>query len=214
VGAPGTYKEPFTPPSAAARLGKMLFRHRGVIPVPFILGTVVTLILCGDTMAGWGITFRMSVVGCIVLCAIGHVLRVWAVGHAGHETRQVRIAVSRLATSGPFRYTRNPIYIGNLLIALGLALVSRTAWVALAYPPLLFLQYHFIIRYEEEYLEHRFGDEYRAFRERTPRYIGHVRRGPASTRSFEPAETLRKEYEAVLATVSTAAVFVAARMLR
>jgi len=193
--------------------GKVLFRHRGIIPVPFALAAVITLVLRGDTMHGLGIPFWFSILAGTLICAAGHALRIWAIGYAGHETRRVRIATFRLATSGPFAYTRNPIYLGNLAIAVGLALLSRTAWVALMFPLLMFIEYHCIIRYEEEYLDRTFGEEYREYRRRAPRYLGLARPKRDAGSSFAPGETLRKEYQAILATLSTAAVFMAARMI-
>ena len=213
MGQSETQKKAFKPSTPLAALGGFLFRQRGIIPVPFVIGAIVTLLLADDTMADLGIPFWASVAGCVLFCGIGHVLRVWAIGYAGRETRSVCVATVKLATAGPFAYTRNPIYIGNVLIALGLALMSRTTWVLATFPVLLILEYHAIIRYEEEYLEFKFGDDYRAYRRCTPRYLGFVCRAKGNG-VFDLSQTFRKEYQAVLATVSAAAAFLFALWAR
>ena len=78
---------------------------------------------------------------------------------------------SVLVVSGCYRFTRNPMYLGMLLVLLGVAVLLGSATPFLV--PLLFawlIQQRFI-RHEEAMLEERFGDEYRAFRARVRRWL-------------------------------------------
>jgi protein-S-isoprenylcysteine O-methyltransferase Ste14 len=76
-----------------------------------------------------------------------------------------------LVTSGPFRFSRNPMYLGILVIGLGAALVAGT-WLMWLVPALLFVLDNFvIIPFEEESMERAFGDAYRAYRARVRRWI-------------------------------------------
>lgn len=72
-------------------------------------------------------------------------------------------ASSSLCTDGPFRFSRNPIYLGDWFILFGAALVMASAWPIL-FAPLVWLVIRYgVIRHEEAYLESRFGDAYRAY---------------------------------------------------
>ncbi|MBI5328998.1 MAG: isoprenylcysteine carboxylmethyltransferase family protein [Betaproteobacteria bacterium] len=84
-------------------------------------------------------------------------------------------AASHLCIDGPFQYTRNPIYLGDWLIFLGVTLLLHTAW-PLAFAPLIWLLLRYgVIRHEEAHLEARFGDAYRRYRQRVGRWLGHSR---------------------------------------
>src|SRR5262249_8760367 len=75
--------------------------------------------------------------------------------------------VKRLVTHGAFRFRRNPIYMGEVLIFLGLAQVTGNIWMALVAPPLAILLFALAILPEERHLEARFGEEYLAYKART-----------------------------------------------
>jgi len=65
-----------------------------------------------------------------------------------------------LVVSGPYRFSRNPDYIGQALLCTGIALVLNSIWVLLAELPALLLIRYAVIAREERYLEARFGEEY------------------------------------------------------
>jgi protein-S-isoprenylcysteine O-methyltransferase Ste14 len=74
-------------------------------------------------------------------------------------------------TAGPFRYSRNPMYLGLCVIAVGAAFLAGT-WLMWLVPPLLFALDHFvIIPFEERSMERTFGDAYNAYRARVRRWI-------------------------------------------
>ena len=74
-----------------------------------------------------------------------------------------------LVTDGPFRYTRNPLYIGLTLLYAGVALLIPSTWPLLLLVPVLLLMRWGVVAREERYLEHKFGEPYRT-------YLGRVRR--------------------------------------
>jgi protein-S-isoprenylcysteine O-methyltransferase Ste14 len=77
----------------------------------------------------------------------------------------------KLATTGPYRFTRNPIYLGFVLILAGLSLIFSLDWGLILVPVLaLALHYGVVIR-EETYLAAKFGQPYRDFMARTRRWI-------------------------------------------
>ncbi len=76
-----------------------------------------------------------------------------------------------IVSSGPFRFTRNPLYLSVTLIYLGLTLAVNTWWAFLLLGPvLLFIHFGVVLR-EERYLERRFGESYREYRLRVRRYL-------------------------------------------
>jgi protein-S-isoprenylcysteine O-methyltransferase Ste14 len=103
----------------------------------------------------------------------GLVLMAWSLATfltAGANVLPHRAATT-LITSGPFRWWRNPIYMADVLILLGLAQVSLNAWFVIA--ALLFAPAvrQLAILPEERHLEARFGDAYRDYKARTRRWF-------------------------------------------
>ncbi len=76
-----------------------------------------------------------------------------------------------LVTRGPYRFTRNPIYLGFLLIFLGFTLLAGTLWGLVLSPLLIWTVTAAVIHAEESYLGSKFTDEYAAYRRRARRWI-------------------------------------------
>lgn len=76
-----------------------------------------------------------------------------------------------LVTDGLYRFSRNPIYLGLTLVYLGLAVGMASLAVLLLLPPLLAVMQIGVIQREERYLEARFGEAYRAYRQRVRRWL-------------------------------------------
>ncbi|HTS02828.1 MAG TPA: isoprenylcysteine carboxylmethyltransferase family protein [Thermoanaerobaculia bacterium] len=79
--------------------------------------------------------------------------------------------VNALVTWGPYRVSRNPMYVGLSVFTAGLALVANTPWLFAVLPPAWLALRRLVIDREEAYLERRFGDEYRTFLARTRRWL-------------------------------------------
>jgi protein-S-isoprenylcysteine O-methyltransferase Ste14 len=76
-----------------------------------------------------------------------------------------------IVTSGPFRFTRNPIYVSFTLVQLGTALLARSGWIlGLLVPVLVFIRFGVIAR-EEAYLERKFGEDYLRYRRTVRRWV-------------------------------------------
>jgi len=144
-----------------ARLGSWLFRHRGVLPVPFV---AVPFIWHGD-MAPSSWAFGL------LLVSFGESLRLWGVAAAGAETRRRSRRVRMLVTHGPFAWMRNPLYLGNFLIWTGFSIAAGIQWFLPVAVAVFAIEYTPIVRYEEAVLESTFDDEYRRYKERTPRWL-------------------------------------------
>jgi protein-S-isoprenylcysteine O-methyltransferase Ste14 len=89
----------------------------------------------------------------------GLVLRAWAAGHLAKNRE--------LAASGPYAYTRNPLYIGTLLVAAGLVIASRSAGLAVLFAAVFAFVYLPVIQLEEQHLRKIFP-EYAAYAAAVP----------------------------------------------
>ena len=114
----------------------------------------------------------VRVVGAI-LAAASIALAVWGaktMRRAGTNVDPTKPALS-IVTDGPFRFSRNPLYLANVFFYLGLTLIFNAVWPLVLFPPMLCLVYRGIIRREERYLELKFGDTYRAYKARVRRWL-------------------------------------------
>jgi protein-S-isoprenylcysteine O-methyltransferase Ste14 len=102
----------------------------------------------------------------------GLVVRALAAGSI-HKERE-------LATGGPYRIIRHPLYVGSFLVGMGLALAGRRWWLPLAFVALFFWMYGRTIRAEEARLEGLFGPAYREYQRRVPAFLPRIdRRSPS-----------------------------------
>ena len=73
--------------------------------------------------------------------------------------------------TGPYRFTRNPIYLGIMLALIGLAIALDNLWLLLALAPFALVIRYGVVAREEAYLERKFGDIYRGYRTRVRRWL-------------------------------------------
>ena len=96
------------------------------------------------------------------VAAVGVFLRAMASGYVRKN--------ERLAVTGPYAYTRNPLYLGSIIIAIGFAIASRDVGIAVGMVALYFAIYGPVIRSEEAFLQHHFT-EYESYAQRVPRLL-------------------------------------------
>ncbi len=141
------------------------------------LATVAVLVFARPNDAQNGLT--------VALLLLGLALRVWALGCISKNRT--------LCTWGPYKYTRNPLYLANLLIAGGLCVFANHWLATLVCAALLIPVYAATVRQEEEKLAGIFDEEYAHYCAVTPRFIPNLRpasRGPAG--EFRISHALRQ----------------------
>ena len=108
-----------------------------------------------------------------VLVFAGLGFAVSAVGQFGrmHTTLDPHGSVSAVVTSGPYRFSRNPIYLGFVCTLIGLPLALGNYWGAVLSPLLMVLLYRLVIKHEEAYLEEKFKDVYASYKSRVRRWL-------------------------------------------
>jgi len=76
-----------------------------------------------------------------------------------------------IITSGPFRYTRNPLYVTLSFVIIGLGIWLDNIWIIAMLVPVLILMHYGVIKKEEQYLTKKFGDKYLKYKETVPRWF-------------------------------------------
>ena len=114
----------------------------------------------------WRVPFGVAVIVVgVLLAATGRRLLM----HLGTNVSPLQ-PTTALATSGIYRWTRNPLYAGGTLVMLGIALAFALDWLVLLIVPSLLILHFGVVRREEQYLELKFGDQYRRYKSQVPRY--------------------------------------------
>ena len=117
----------------------------------------------------------------LVPMAVGFALYLACAGRfvvEGHGTPAPIDPPRQLVVRGPYRWVRNPMYVAVAAVLLGEVLLSASAWLA-AYAAFVCLAFHLFVRlYEEPHLTAQFGEPYRAYAARVPRWIPRRPRAP------------------------------------
>jgi protein-S-isoprenylcysteine O-methyltransferase Ste14 len=181
------------------RAGHALFRFRSLTPL-LLLAVALPLLWSsrGRAHPAW-------LLAGLIAFLLGISLRAWVLGQVrdGTSGQNEALIATALNQTGPYARTRNPLYLGNWCMTLGLLLVSHDPWL-LALGALAFaLQYRAIIAVEEAFLTERFGDAYRAYQQRVPRFFPRLTAAPPPLPDPAPhfswQRVLRKEHNPLTA---------------
>lgn len=168
-------------------LGKVFFRIRGLTPIPFYIACFfysrIELIFF---LTGF------------LLIGLGECLRIFSVGYLGISSRKTNYAdAEKLVMSGPYRFVRNPIYLGNMLIYLGFTVLSNVFFPLFSLMTFVFFMfvYYSIALYEETVLMLQFDLRYQRYLLSVPRFFPLFRTNLQidSAQEFDPAMALQSE---------------------
>jgi protein-S-isoprenylcysteine O-methyltransferase Ste14 len=179
----------------APRAGGWLFRQRTWLPLPLV-AALLLIPPAHDAPPS------LVPIGALVV-ALGEIIRLWAVLHIGAISRTRSDRLGPLIASGPFAYVRNPLYLGNILLWTGFALAARLIWFVPVVVVLLALEYHAIVRWEEQLLTTRIGEPYARYMRDVPRWVPSVASAaaPAIGPGFSWRQTLFSERGTLIAIV-------------
>ena len=151
------------------------------IPPPIIfVGSIllgVVLGLVAPVSSDWLSSSLASLVGIpiLVIALILVLLTFWEFRKVGtgfdYDRARSEDTVTALITGGPFRYSRNPMYLSAVLLQLGLGIWLRNAWIVLLLLLTILLINVLSILPEESFLEERFGESYGEYRRRVRRWL-------------------------------------------
>lgn len=134
----------------------------------------------------------LAIGGVIALIGLG--LRAWAAGHIRKN--------ARLAVSGPYAHTRNPLYLGSFILGIGFTVASAQPLLGLLFAALFLGIYLPVMRVEAETLAGLFGEDYKRYSSAVPLFIPRLlpfREGTTTDEKFDAQLYLRyREYRAAL----------------
>jgi protein-S-isoprenylcysteine O-methyltransferase Ste14 len=129
-----------------------------------------------------------------LISLLGLFLRAWACGHIQKE--------KKLTMSGPYEYTRNPLYLGNLIIGIGISVGSHSWWVFGIFCLYFLMFYPVIINIEKKKMERLFPSQYKKFKQ-VPLFLPAVKaKLPLENKNFKwILYSNNKEYRALLGVI-------------
>ncbi|MBK8249175.1 MAG: isoprenylcysteine carboxylmethyltransferase family protein [Gemmatimonadetes bacterium] len=183
-------------PAWLVRYGNFLFKTRDAV-FPVVLVGLLVMTPMG-TMGGDVPRSRLVDIAGVAIALAGQLLRVAVIGYRyivrGGRNREVY--AEGLVSTGFFALSRNPLYVGNILILAGLFVIWNSPWMYLFGAPFFLLGYRAIVAAEEAYLGRQYGSEFAAYCARVPRWW--VRLGGLATATsgmtFNWRRVVLKEY--------------------
>ncbi len=186
------------------KLGNWLFRWRSYLPLllisVFLLAFADLAKISNPTPPGnaWGLF-------CLAVSFLGLAVRVLTVGFvprgtSGRNTKEQVAMV--LNTSGIYSVVRHPLYLGNFLMWLGIALFPAVWWLSAIVILVFWLYYEKIMYAEEAFLRQKFGQAFTIWAEQTPLFIPRLSRWQAPALQFSWRSALKREYASFFAMIS------------
>ena len=202
-------------PSLLERWGTFLFKYRDAVFPAVILALIVATrpqFPSGSRTADlW-----LNALGILVALS-GQVLRIAVIGYRyivrGGKNR--RVHAEDLVTDGFFALSRNPLYVGNILVLFGLFIIWNAPLLYLIGVPFVLFGYKGIVTAEEAFLRKKFGSAYDEYCRTTNRWIPDLRKAPAALDGipFNWRRVLLREYGSWTAWIGTAGALIIAESL-
>jgi len=148
------------------KLGNFLFRNRnGIFPLFYLMLFVPSWEVFTNPVTAMIIGFSVTI--------IGQLIRVMTIGlvYIIRGGKDRRVYAEDLVTTGIFAHCRNPLYVGNILILVGLGIASNSFLFMAAFTPLFLFFWQAIVLAEENYLRNKFGEQYNDYCKRVNRWL-------------------------------------------
>jgi protein-S-isoprenylcysteine O-methyltransferase Ste14 len=184
--------------------GSFFFRRRNTI-FPIVIFILLVVAPPRPTLGDWRSDQLVNALG-IGLAILGQALRVLVIGLAyiRRGGKGGKVHADTLVVDGIFAHSRNPLYLGNLLILGGMIVVANSPALTWIGVPFFAFAYGSIIAAEEQFLSRKFGAPYEEYRRRVPLLIPRITGLLSTLRSmkFDWQRVLRKEYGSIAASTS------------
>lgn len=189
-----------------AHTGAKLFRWRSFVLLAFV-PAIIWAVLQGEQVEAaigevWGDIFEWAAIALVIL---GEALRMLTVGFvprgtSGRNTGAGQVA-TRLNTTGVYSLVRNPLYLANCMMYVGVVLFAQSLVLALVFVLVLLPYYERIIAAEEAFLTDRFGNAYRNWAAVTPAFIPRLTGWQSPDMAFSWRSVIRREHASMYAAV-------------
>lgn len=181
--------------------GNILFRYRSYIPIIILIAALVLyyfqLHTGLDNFHGYYPWL------CLGVSLLGLIIRVYTVGHtpkntSGRNTGEGQLA-DTLNQTGIYSLVRHPLYLGNFLMYLGLAMITGHLWFVISFVLLYWLYYERIMFAEEHFLRNKFGEQYLKWAASVPAFVPKLGNMASPNLSFSWKKVLKKEKNGIAA---------------
>ncbi len=187
--------------------GEFLFRGRSYLPLlaaPLVVGALLDPQYLHPCLTGF--SGRLWEMFCILISLAGFAVRCLVAGFVPRGTSgrntQTQVADS-LNTTGLYSVVRNPLYLGNFLIILGLLLFIQVWWFALAGIAIFWIFYERIIFTEESFLREKFGSTFVDWSLKTPVFVPNLKHWKKPELPYAWKTMLRREHSTQFGMIST-----------
>ncbi len=190
-------------PQSIIKAGNFFFRFRNAIfPIIF---AVVFIGLRPGILINPSVDSLLTYVG-IAIALLGCAIRLFVIGFAYivRGGRQKKVYADDLVRAGIYAHSRNPMYVGNFLIALGICMIYDSVWAYVIILPFFLFVYISIVAAEESFLVKKFGDQYASYCNEVPRFLPNLSGIGESLKGYhyDWKKVLRKEYGTLCGTLS------------
>lgn len=179
--------------------GEWLFRWRSFLPIALLPLIAVALSQLKDDHVDT-LTYAWDYF-CLGVSFLGFFVRVITIGFVPAQTsgrNTKRQVAAQVNTTGTYSIVRHPLYVGNYLIGLGIALVQAAWWLPVIYTLSFWIYYERIMFAEEAFLEHKFGETYRRWAASTPAFVPRFSQWRKPELPFSWLHVLGREYTALM----------------
>lgn len=188
--------------------GSFLFRYRSHLPLLLLPAALGVFLYNGITTLVWYGEYYslMYKLVCMFVSLLGMFVRLYTVGYTPNRTsgRNTKQQVAEtLNTRGIYSLVRHPLYIGNFLLWLGIAMLTVNLWFVVAFVFIYWVYYERIMYAEEQFLRRKFGDVYVRWAEKTPAVLFSFKNWQASELNFSMRKIIRKEKNTFFALFTT-----------
>ncbi|AZB09044.1 DUF1295 domain-containing protein [Chryseobacterium sp. G0162] len=182
--------------------GNWLFKYRSFLPIGILFVGLIVFIQTNlqektsDCIIYYEFLF-------LLVSLVGLAIRIYTVGYtpkntSGRNTAEGQVA-DTLNTTGIYSMVRNPLYLGNFFMWLGPALMTENIWFIISFILFYWIYYERIIYAEEQFLERKFGNNYRAWADKVPVFIPKLGRFTSNRLSFSIKKVIKKEKNGLFA---------------
>lgn len=178
------------------RTGNWLFKRRSWIPALLFIPAV--LVIWFDKQEWLSFQNIWWSVGCLMVSALGLLIRAWTIGHtpkgtSGRNTKEGQVA-EKLNTTGVYSIVRHPLYLGNFLMWFGVVLYTGHTLLLIFAIGFFWIYYERIMFAEEAFIRKKFGEEFKGWASRTPAFAPAFSKFQKPELAFSIKNVLKREY--------------------
>lgn len=182
------------------RQGHWLFKYRSTLPLIIFVVGIFLFYQNESNPQNWILKTEseqnLFEIACLLVALLGFFIRVYTVGYSRPNTsgrNTEKQVADELNTKGIYSIVRNPLYVGNYFMWLGIAMLTGNFWFIISFTLFYFLYYERIIFTEEQFLKEKFGDTYLSWARKTPIIVPNFSQFEKTSYPFNWRKVLRQE---------------------